>query len=183
MPVTTAYSVVFTHDTLARTAELVRDSYRPVWTGLSGEESTGESVAAHLDATVRLLDTDGWTATYPDTSCDIGQVTDDTPLEELVRALLRLVQDEAGAARQKRTLHSALQHVGTLHVDGDTDTAQVASTILDLVVRAHTRSDSASATRWSERRHRSHDDITALLCAGARFARTHGPGAPAHAVA
>ncbi|MER8233194.1 hypothetical protein [Streptomyces sp. NPDC094049] len=182
MPTTNA-AVVFTSGTVDRAAELAKDSYRPVWTGMSGEVSTGESVAAHLDATVRLLDTDGWTATYPDTPCDIGQVTDDTPLEELVRALLRLVQDETSPARKARTLYGALQHVGTLRVDGDPDTAQVASTVLDLVVRAHTGSDSAAATRWSERRHRSHDDVIALLCAGARFALTYGPGAPVHAAA
>ncbi|MDX2748544.1 hypothetical protein PV389_34325, partial [Streptomyces sp. NRRL_B-2557] len=66
---------------------------------------------------------------------------------------------------------------------GDTDTAWIAGTVLDVVIRAHTGSNAARATPWSERLTRTHTDITALLTAGADFARTYGPGAAAQAPA
>ncbi len=59
MTVTTNTSIpaaVFTDETLSKAAGLAADFYRPVWIGQSGEESSGESVARHLEATVALLD-------------------------------------------------------------------------------------------------------------------------------
>ncbi|GAA2733368.1 hypothetical protein [Streptomyces nogalater] len=51
----------------------------------------------------------------------------------------------------------------------------MAGHVLDRLIQAHTGSATARATPWSERQHRTHADITALLSAGARFARTYGP--------
>jgi hypothetical protein len=99
----------------------------------------------------------------------------------MVRALLRFVRDESGTEPQ-RTLSTALRHVGEEGDQGDPDIAYVAGCVLDLV-QAHTGSDSARATPWSERQHRIHADITALLTAGARFARTYGLASQEPAVA
>lgn len=88
-------------------------------------------------------------------------------VKAMLRALIRFVRDESGTDPQ-RTLSTALRHVGE-------DGAYVAGFVLDRLIQAHTGSDSARATPWSERQHRTHADITALLTAGARFARTYGP--------
>ncbi|MEU9485905.1 hypothetical protein AB0D83_19955 [Streptomyces decoyicus] len=175
----TTDAVVFTDETLRKAADLAADAYRPVWTGPSGEESSGELVARHLEATIALLDKDGWIRTYDygkgwSAGTDLPD-DDSMTVKAMLKSLLRLVRDETGDPR--RTLSTALRHVGEGGGKGDSDTAYIASGVLDLVVRAHTGSDSASATPWSERLTRTHADITALLTAGARFARTYGPGA------
>ncbi|MFZ3491688.1 DUF6197 family protein [Streptomyces sp. 5.8] len=183
MPTTTnaptTAAAVFTDPTLSRADELAADSYRPLWTGPSGEESSGEAVARHLEATIGLLDKDGWKRTYDhgkDWSNGADLADDDSmTVKAMVRALLRVVRDEIGQDPQ-RTLSTALRHIGEAGGDGDTDTASIGSDVLDLVIRAHTGSDTARATPWSERQHRTHADVTALLAAGARFARTYGPG-------
>ncbi|MGA5207934.1 DUF6197 family protein [Streptomyces variegatus] len=172
--------VVFTDETLRKAAALIADAYGPVWTGPSGEESSGEDVARHLEATIALLDKDGWIRAYnygKDWSAGADLADDDSmTVKAMVRALLRFVRDENSTDPQ-RTLSTALRHVGEDGGHGDTDTDYVASCVLDRVIQAHTGSDSARATPWSERQHRTQADITALLTAGARFARTYGPGA------
>ncbi|MFF5859884.1 hypothetical protein ACFY8B_30425 [Streptomyces sp. NPDC012751] len=176
---TPAASVMFTDSTLAKAAELVAGSHRSVWTGPSGEESTGESVARHLEATIVLLEQDGWVRVYDfsrDRSNGAGLADDDSmTVKAMLRALVRFVRDESSCDPQ-RTLFTALRHVGEDGSHGDTDTAYVAGSVLDRVIQAHTGSGSAQAMAWSERQHRTHADITALLAAGARFARTYGPG-------
>ncbi|MFJ9855279.1 hypothetical protein [Streptomyces sp. NPDC101150] len=175
----TTAAVVFTNETVHRAADLAADAYRPVWTGPSGEESSGEAVARHLEAAIALLDKDGWVRTYnygKDWSNGADLADDDSmTVKAMVRALLRFVRDESGTDPQ-RTLSTALRHVGEDGGHGDTDTAYAAGFVLDLVIQAHTGSDSARATPWSERQHRTHVDITALITAGARFARAYGPG-------
>ncbi|MFD3542281.1 hypothetical protein ACFWUQ_22715 [Streptomyces sp. NPDC058662] len=173
-----AAAAVFTDETLRKAAELAADGYRPVWIGPSGEESSGEAVARHMEATIALLDKDSWVRTYDSgkdwsTGADLAD-DDSMTVKAMLKSLLRVVRDEIGNDPQ-RTLSTALRHVGESGKDGDTDTASIASDVLDLVTRAHTGSDSARATPWSERQHRTHADITALLTAGARFARTYGP--------
>ncbi|MFI9019442.1 hypothetical protein ACIGZI_36040 [Streptomyces griseus] len=179
--------VVFTEATLTAAQELLAESYGSVWTGPSGEESSGEAVARHLEATVVLLDTDGWRRfhTYNRDRASGGaaaDLADDESLtvKEMLRALLRVVCNEIEDdidLDPRRTLPTALRHVGEDGVDGDTDTAVVAGYVLDRLIQAHTGSNSARATAWAERQHRTHAEITALLCAGARFARTYGPAA------
>jgi hypothetical protein len=179
MPKTTTTSAaVFTDATLCRAQEITADSYLPVWIGPSGEESSGEAVARHLEATVALLDKDGWIRAYNysrgwASGADLAD-DDSMTVKAMLRALLRFVRDESDNDPQ-RTLSTALRHVGEDGRHGDTDTASVAGYVLDRLIQAHTGSDSARATPWSERQHRTHADITALLTAGARFARTYGP--------
>ncbi|MFJ1751168.1 hypothetical protein ACIOJD_33810 [Streptomyces sp. NPDC088116] len=178
-PTAAAAAAVFTDETLGKAAELAAKAYLPVWVGPSGEESSGEAVARHLDATIALLDKDGWVRAYDygknwsTTGADLAD-DDSMTVKAMLRALLRFVRDDSDND-PCRTLATALRHVGEDGGHGDTDTAYVAGCALDLVVQAHTGSDSARATPWSERQHRTHADITALLTAGARLARTHGP--------
>ncbi|MFJ7200923.1 MULTISPECIES: hypothetical protein [unclassified Streptomyces] len=192
MPVTPSSSpVVFTAETLRKAAELEADAYRPLWIGPSGEESTGEAVARHLDATLALLDKDGWDrvmhfGTDDSTShipADDDSMTVKAMLKAMLKALLRFIREDiAGAKTHRRTLFAALRHVGESD-DGDSDTRDIAGEALTLLIQAHTGSPTARATPWSERLGRTHADITALLTAGARFARTHGPGAEAETAA
>ncbi|MGP3637226.1 DUF6197 family protein [Streptomyces sp. 24-1644] len=178
---TTVPAAVFTEATLRKAQELTTDSYLPVWIGPSGEESTGEAVARHLEATVALLDKDGWIRAHKyDRDGAIGATLaddDSMTVKEMVRALLRFVREESDDTPDpQRPLYTALRQVAEDGEHGDTDTAFVAGCILDRLIQAHTGSASARATAWSERQHRTHADITALLCAGARFAFIYGPG-------
>jgi hypothetical protein len=181
---TTTPAAVFTNATLHRAQEITADSYLPVWTGPSGEESSGEAVARHLEATIALLDKDGWIRVHnygKDWSSGTDLADDDSmTVKAMLRALIRFVRDESDTDPQ-RTLSTALRHVGEDGEHGDTDTACVAGYVLDRLIQAHTGSDSARATPWSERQHRTHEDITALLTAGARFTRTYGPNQEAAA--
>ncbi|GHC94163.1 hypothetical protein RFN57_03575 [Streptomyces violaceochromogenes] len=174
---TASAGVVFTDETLRKTAALVADAYRPVWTGASGEESSGEAVARHLEATAALLDKDGWIRAYDYSSdwtkgIEAGD-EDSMTVKDMLKSLLRMARDSVGTD-PRRTLRTALRHVGEGSPHGDTDTDTVASEVLDLLIKAHTGSCDARAVPWSERLHRTHADINALLAAGARFARTYG---------
>ncbi|MFF8513230.1 hypothetical protein ACF064_34760 [Streptomyces sp. NPDC015492] len=177
MTTTTITAAVFTDEVLARAAELARDSYRPVWTGGSGEESTGEAVARHLEAASILLEADGWARTYrsPTPVSTVLPAIETMSTEAMVREVLIAVRDEISATAP-RTLSAALDHV-THGEEGDGDTRSVASEVLTLLIRALTGHDQAAATPWAERLHRTHQDVTALLTAGARYARAYGPGA------
>ncbi|MEU1407845.1 hypothetical protein ABZ471_36910 [Streptomyces sp. NPDC005728] len=177
MPNTAPASAVFTVEALRKAAALAADTYRPLWTGLSGEESSGEAVARHLDATIILLDTDGWLRIHDNGkgwSTVAGPDDDSMTVEDMLRALLRVVRDEIGTD-PRRTLSTALRHVAESS-DGDPDTDHIAHAVLDLIIQAHTGVNSARAVPWAERLTRTHADITALLTAGARFARAYGPG-------
>ncbi|MEW2134626.1 hypothetical protein [Streptomyces sp. NPDC005435] len=168
--------VTFTDDTLLKAAGLADDAFLPVWTGPSGEQSTGEAVARHLEAAVTLLRTNGWARIYPQDQS--GSHLPDNPSmteREMLQALLALIRDEIGSVPEL-TLYSALRRIAESD-QGDPDTAHIGGEVLNLVVRAHTGTDHARATSWSERLTRTHADITALLTAGARFARTYGPAA------
>ncbi|MFB7852915.1 hypothetical protein ACFC34_38685 [Streptomyces sp. NPDC056053] len=173
---------MFTDGTLRTAAGLATDAYRPLWTGPSGEESTGEAVARHLDAARALLDRDGWERLYTAGANDLVSripATDESmTVDEMLRILLDIVRDDIASSTvtQQRTLFTALQHIGSGD-DGDSDTCYIAGEVLTLIVQALTGSPTARATPWSERLGRTHADITALLNAGARFARTYGPRA------
>lgn len=171
---------MFTAETLCTAAGLAADAYRPLWTGPSGEESTGEAVARHLDAARALLDRDGWErrCTAGDPAIRIPAADESMTVEEMLRVLLDIVRDDiaSSAVTQQRTLFTALQQVGSGD-DGDSDTCYIAGEVLTLLVQALTGSPTARATPWSERLNRTHDDITALLTAGSKFARIYGPRA------
>lgn len=180
-PKTITPATVFTEATLHAAQELLIKSYASVWTGPSGEESSGEAVARHLEATVTLLDKDGWSRVHTyyrdqDQPSDANPADDESlTVKQMLRALLRFIHEDIDLD-PRRTLSTALRHVGEDGGHGDPDTAHVAGGVLDRLVQAHTGSAAARATAWAERQHRTHADITALLCAGARFARTYGPG-------
>lgn len=172
-------ALVFSDVTLSKAAELFADSYQSLWIGPSGEESTGEAVARHLEATIALLDKDGWIRAFDysrgwSAAADLAD-DESMTVKAMLLQLIRFIREESGTDPQ-RPLSTALRHVGEDGAHGDTDTAIVAGYVLDRVIQAHTGSDTARATAWSERQHRTHADITALLTAGARFARTYGPG-------
>ncbi|GAA2733365.1 hypothetical protein [Streptomyces nogalater] len=82
MPETTITpAAVFTEATLRKAQEITADSYLPMWIGPSGEESSGDAVARHLEATVALLDKDGWIRAYnysKDWSAGADLVDDDS---------------------------------------------------------------------------------------------------------
>ncbi|WP_030220446.1 DUF6197 family protein [Streptomyces bikiniensis] len=176
MTTSTITATVFTDEVLARAAELARDSYQPVWTGASGEESTGKSVARHLEATASLLKADGWTRTTTYTSPAGTELPaiESMSTQAMVREVLLAVREET--APGPRTLSVALEHAAR-GGNGDTDTRDVAYQVLNRAVRALTGHDQALATAWTERLHRTREDVLDLLAAGARFARTYGPGA------
>ncbi|MEU3706909.1 hypothetical protein AB0E82_31980 [Streptomyces anulatus] len=190
MPKTTKTPAVtvFTEATLRAAQELLTKSYASVWTGPSGEESSGEAVARHLEATVTLLDKDGWSRVHTyyrdqDQPSEPNPADDESmTMKQMVRALLRFIHDDIDLD-PRRTLSTALRHVGEYGVHGDPDTAHVAGTVLDRLIQTHTGSAAARATAWAERQHRTHTDITALLRAGAQFARTYGPAAAPAAAA
>ncbi|MFF5893839.1 hypothetical protein ACFY72_34485 [Streptomyces globisporus] len=180
MPKTTPTpAAVFTEATLHKAAQ----NPEVGWTGPSGEESSGESVARHLEATAALLDKDGWSRVYTPYFRDGDQTSGTSPaddesltVKQMVRALLRFIHDDTDVDL-RRTLSCALWHVGGDTGPGDSDTALVADRVLDRLVQTHTGTASAYASAWSQRQHRTYADITALLGAGARFARTYGPSA------
>ncbi|TBO60231.1 hypothetical protein EYS09_07960 [Streptomyces kasugaensis] len=183
----TPAAVVFTDETLRKAADRAAAAYRPVWIGRSGEQSSGEAVARHLEATLALLDKDGWVRTldfstmWSTSSPGLVDVTETTTVKTMLKSVIRFLKDEFGDGDHdpSRDLFTALCHVGDSGAHGDSDTARIAGDVLDLVIRAHTGANAAFATRWSERLNRTHADITALLTAGAKFARTYGPGAGA----
>ncbi|MGW0607811.1 DUF6197 family protein [Streptomyces sp. NPDC002640] len=172
----TATTVVISDEMLARAAELEEalPAYRSPWTGDSGEQSSGESVARHLEAARALLDKRGWARTWILTSSEIDADDDTLSVKAMVRQLLRVVRDELGASRGPLTLWSALREIRDTS-QGDSDTCRAADRVLDVLVQALTGTDLAQATAWSERLHRTHADINALLDAGIVFARTYGP--------
>ncbi|MFJ8692825.1 DUF6197 family protein [Streptomyces roseolilacinus] len=187
-----AAAAVFTDETLRQAAELAIDAHRPVWLGDSGEECTGEAVARHLEATLALLEKEGWTRVY-EVVQPVQQTADRSPalaadesmsVKTLLLQLIRFIRAEVADADvpapvgPRRTLPTALRYVGASD-HGDGDTCEAASRVLTLLVRVHTGHAQALASSWAERQHRTVADVTALLTAGITFARTYGPGATA----
>ncbi|MFF0509157.1 hypothetical protein ACFYUH_37005 [Streptomyces fimicarius] len=154
---TTSSSVLITAGVMEQAATLMVGVNRPLWTGRSGERSTGETVARHLEAAVDLLDETGWIRTWTTT----GQLG---PREE----------DAPGRPETAVTALTALSRIaGTEH--GDPDTRDIAQEVLNLLVQALTGHPTARFAAWAERQHRTHAEITLMFTAGALFARTHGP--------
>ncbi|MFJ9703413.1 DUF6197 family protein [Streptomyces fradiae] len=190
----TADAVMFTDETLRQATELAADARRPVWLGDSGEECTGEAVARHLEATLVLLEKDGWARVY-EVVQPVQHTVDRSPalaadesmsvkalLLQLIRFIRAEVADADAPAGPRRTLPTALRYVADSD-HGDGDTCEAANRVLNLLVRAHTGHAHALASSWAERQHRTAADITALLTAGIMFARTYGPGATVTATA
>ncbi|MFC9183327.1 hypothetical protein ACFTZJ_21960 [Streptomyces globisporus] len=176
MPKTTPTpGVVITRSTLHKAQELAALSYGSVWTGPSGEESSGEAVARHLEATAALLATNGWDRIWtPPTPAQLAEADAAATTETMLRQLLDYIREEERSASGRLTAGDALNRVART-ADGDPDTGRIAGDVLDLVVVALTGHPSARFGYWSERLNRTFADITALLTAGALFARTYGP--------
>ncbi|WP_328380684.1 hypothetical protein OHB13_38270 (plasmid) [Streptomyces sp. NBC_00440] len=173
---------IFTDETLRLAAEAMGEYSRSIWVGPSGEQVTGEQVACHLEATRALLDRDGWVRTYTSVATSADRTGDETAVTDRLSEVLHLVRNAFGPGDLRWPLYSALLEISA-SADGDGDTKCVAGLVLDLVIQTHTGSDTAKAIAWSERMHRTAEDITALLMAGARFARAYGPGVIAEGLA
>ncbi|MEU0002148.1 hypothetical protein ABZ069_35105 [Streptomyces microflavus] len=170
--------MLITAAVLEQAAVLGADLYRPLWTGSSGEQSTGETVARHLEAAADLLDETGWIRTWTVEAGQLGPIEDGASTETMLRHLLDYVREEEEAPGAPTTAVAALGRIaGTEH--GDPDTRDIAQHVLDLLVQAATGSPTARFSPWSERLHRTHAEITLMLTAAALFARTYGPAAPA----
>lgn len=165
-------SVLITAAVMEQAATLAADLYRPLWIGSSGEESTGEAVARHLEAAADLLDETGWTRTWTEAS-ELGPIAVGASTETMLRQLLDYIREE-DAPDKPATAAAALGRIaGSEH--GDPDTRDIAQNVLDLLVQAATGHPAARFAPWSERLHRTHAEITLMLTAGALYARTYGP--------
>ncbi|WP_240676828.1 hypothetical protein [Streptomyces sp. B27] len=173
-----SYSVVINAEVLERAAA---DSSPTLWIGGSGETSTGEAVARHLEAASDLIDTVGWTRTWtPPSHGEIPQAEEGASAEDMLRQLLAYLRDEDEAllsGGQVTAVDALARTAGSEH--GDPDTQSIAQGVLDLLVQALTGQPTAYFTPWAARLHRTHAEITLLFTAGAQFARIYGPGAPA----
>lgn len=170
-------SVVITDVMMATAASAATAVYRPLWNGNSGERSTGEAVARHLEAAAELVDAVGWTRTFSLTASyqPLGPVADDASAETMLRLLLDHIRDEE-IPGQPVTAVEALGRIGG-SPDGDPDTRDISQEVLNLLVQALTGSTVGRFAPWAERLHRTQAEIVALFRGGARFARTYGPGA------
>lgn len=170
-------SVLITAEVLEQAAVLGADLYRPLWTGNSGEQSTGETVARHLEAAADLLDETGWVRTWTVEAGQLGPIEDGASTETMLRHFLDYVREEDAPGKPATAVAALGRIAGTEH--GDPDTRDIAQHVLDLLVQAATGSPAARFSPWAERLHRTHAEITLMLTAAALFARTYGPAAPA----
>ncbi|WP_098023705.1 hypothetical protein [Streptomyces sp. st115] len=173
---TTSSSVLITAGVMEQAATLMVGCNRPLWTGLSGERSTGETVARHLEAAVDLLDETGWIRTWTVDAGQLGPVEDGASTQAMLRQLLDYVREEDAPGRPVTAVTALSRIAGTEH--GDPDTRDIAQEVLNLLVQALTGHPTARFAAWAERRHRTHAEITLMLTAGALFARKYGPRPP-----
>ncbi|MEW2068324.1 hypothetical protein [Streptomyces sp. NPDC007346] len=173
---TAAVPVVITTQMLEQAAQLACTFHRPFWTGNSGEQSTGEAVARHLETASGLLNSFGWTRTWTMSTASLAPADDNATTETMLRQLLDYLREEGSASGPVTAVTALGRTVGTAY--GDPDTRDIAQAILDLLIQALTGSSTARFSPWSERLHRVPADIRILFTAGALFARTYGPGTP-----
>lgn len=173
-------------DTIARAYTLATSKaicYDPAafWTGPSGEQTTGEQVAHHLEATLALLQRDGWTRRYQDDEPDIdlsGDIDTMNPVA-ILRKLFALALWGLGFSTDKRyTLSDAMSAV-VRKDEGDRDTSIVASRVLSTIIRA-SRGETENQNwpiqdAWASKLGRTPGEVMALLAAGVSFARRYGP--------
>ncbi|MFF4858614.1 hypothetical protein ACFY2N_27390 [Streptomyces rubiginosohelvolus] len=174
---TPSSSVLITAAVMGEAATLAADLYRPLWTGSSGEQSTGETVARHLEAAADLLDETGWIRTWAVGVGQLGEVEDGASTEVMLRQLIDYIREEDDPVKPVTAVTAVDRIAGTEHGDGDT--REIAQEVLNLLVQAVTGHPTARFGAWAERQHRTHAEITVMFTAGALFARTHGPKHPA----
>ncbi|MEU9678718.1 hypothetical protein AB0D92_35140 [Streptomyces parvus] len=173
---TTSSSVLITAEVMEQAAALAADLYRPLWTGSSGEQSTGETVARHLEAAADLLDETGWIRTWAVEAGHLGPVEDGASTEAMLRQLIDYIREEDDRGKPLTAVTAVDRVAGTEHGDGDT--RDIAQEVLSLLVQAATGHPAARFGAWAERQHRTHAEISLMFTAGALFARTHGPKNP-----
>lgn len=156
-------------------AELLATETDP-WRGPSGEHVTGESVATHLEATIALLERDGWARTYAmtETGTEEGAPGDTSTVRDMLRWLIRIVRAEYETT--PRTLDLVLSTVSG-SASGDQDTAAAAGTVLQAVLRARTGARYVAISAWAGRLDRTWPQVRDLLVEAAEAARAYGPAA------
>ena len=163
---TTATSV---HDTAAELAA----KNNTFWTGPSGETVTGEATAHHLDTTRKLLERDGWVRNYGNDDQDVEMPDENASVKDMIRHLFRVIRDAVGTDK-RCTLSSGIYAV-TRSDDGDDDTEQTATRVLDVILRARSGANSAFYASWASKLGRTWEEVSDLLTEAAEFARTYGP--------
>ncbi|MEU5137504.1 hypothetical protein [Streptomyces californicus] len=172
-----AASVVVTAEMLEQAAQVVSVAHRSIWTGASGEQSSGEAVARHLESAAGLLVSYGWTRTWSMPAAGQLAPADATAsAETMLRQLLDYIREEDSSPGPITAVTALTRTAGTAH--GDPDTSDIAQALLNVLVQVLTGSPTARFVPWSERLHRAPADIRAMFTAAAAFARTYGP-APA----
>jgi hypothetical protein len=162
-------TTISTHDTAAKYAA----EQTTFWTGRSGEQVTGEQAARHIDATLALLERDGWVRNYRTDDPDIEIPDETASVKTMIRQLFRVLRDVVGADR-RCTLSVAVYNVASGD-NGDDDTWVVAERVLDVIMRARTGSTTACSSTWASKLGRTWEEVSELLVEAAKFARTYGP--------
>jgi hypothetical protein len=147
-------------------------SYRRehLWAGPSGDIVTGTEIAAHLEATLALLESKGWVRNYGPSDDEADDVDESASVRDMLRKILRLLS----WSRPGYTLGLALYEVGTSDI-GDSDTLRVAERCLNVVLASQSPTGDSSYYAWSSRRGRTFDEVRGLLVTGAEFACRYGP--------
>ncbi|MGW7617390.1 DUF6197 family protein [Streptomyces antimycoticus] len=145
------------------------------WTGRSGEQVTGEETARHLDATLALLERDGWVRNYGNDDQDVEMPAEDASVKTMLRQLFHVIRDAIGTDK-RHTLSVAVYQVAGSD-NGDDDTWVAAERVLDVIMRARTGARTASYSAWASKIGRTWEEVADLLAEAAKFARTYGPTA------
>ncbi|WP_069874506.1 DUF6197 family protein [Streptomyces malaysiensis] len=164
-------AAISTHATAAQYAA----EHPAFWTGLSGEQVSGEQAARHIDATLALLERDGWVRTYGNDNQDVEMPAEDASVKEMLRGLFRVIRDFMGTDK-RRTLLTAIDDVAYSD-DGDSDTETVAKQVLNVILRARSGASTAYYGAWASKLGRTWEEVSDLLVEAATFARTYGPTA------
>lgn len=167
---TTVTTPAFTETDLETAKQLADDP--GFWTGYSGEQATGVQTARHLDATLALLTTRGWSRNSNDSDPEVPRVNESMSTKTMLQSLFRWLRD-MDADSGPLTLLTAL--LRAQRTDGDSDTHVVAGRVMNMLLRARTGASTASYLSWEDKQGRTFAEVRDLLETAAAFARTHGP--------
>jgi cytochrome P450 len=144
------------------------------WTGPSGEQTTGNDIATHLDAALALLETRGWSRNNDDPDPELPDADESMSVKTILLSLLRAARSMT-TDRGPLTLTSALNR--TQDTAGDQDTRWIADQVMNALVSAHTGTSHALHGAWVAKRTRTWHEVRDLLTAASAFARAYGPSA------
>lgn len=167
---TTAMSVI------DRAGKILATEYQTdhVWFDGSGVPVTGEETARHLEATLALLEEQGWRRDWgiDDGPEDPGEIDESASVPAMLRHLIRMltsvIRYEYFSGPEGLLLSQAADRVGS-------DVSRVSEACMELVLRARTGAPSASYRSWAGRADRTFDEVRDLLVEAAGFARRFGP--------